>query len=198
MIELRCEACGSSQLNRRGSVMVCSFCGSRYVLDENLNIRSKALTDAKLLLCYVEAEKHRQAERYLDEFQMLTKALEIDDNNPETLTKLGRCCRALGQNGKALEYYNQAIEIDPACGSAYANIGTVYILTERYAEATAIYEKGLPHMNPSDSDYWTAFANYTLVIGKLGDLARAEAMIREAEEHGYPNCAALRRLLGLS
>jgi tetratricopeptide (TPR) repeat protein len=198
MLDLKCDNCGNRTLKKQGSALVCSFCGSRYEIDESNNVTNKVLTDAKLMSCYLEAEKNREAGKFVEEFQELTKALEIDPNNASTLVKMGRCCREMGQIDRALECYNQAITIDPTFGVAYTNMGTIYVLQEKYAEAADIYEKGLPQIDKSQSDYWTAYANYALVIGKLGNLTRAASMIDEAEQHGYQNADGARKLLGLS
>lgn len=167
-------------------------------IDENGTV--KKITDAEIIeiyRCYMEAGKHMQANRFADELKILNKALRISPNNASTLIKIGRCYRNIGLLDNAIESYKKAIEIDPSFGVAYTNLGLAYFQNEQWLDAIAQYKIGLSLYDVKTDEYWMAYANYAIVIGKLGDLERAERMIAEAEQHGYKNGDACRIVLGI-
>ena len=167
-------------------------------IDENGTV--KKITDAEIIeiyRCYMEAGKHMQANRFADELQILNKALRISPNNASTLIKIGRCYRNIGLLDNAIESYKKAIEIDPSFGVAYTNLGLAYFQNEQWLDAIAQYKIGLSLYDVKTDEYWMAYANYAIVIGKLGDLERAERMIAEAEQYGYKNGDACRIVLGI-
>ncbi len=194
---LKCVACGGNELKRHGNICVCSYCGSKYTLDESDNMVSEELTEAKIITLLVNSSKLHEEENYAKELEVLFKAYEMDKSNSDITVKLGRCYRALGLPDKAIEYYKRTLELNPNEGTAYTNMGTIYILREDYEEAAKCYEKGLPMIDKATSDYWIGYANYALVIGKLGDLQKADKMIKEAEVRGYTNGDATRKLIGI-
>lgn len=192
-----CESCGGNSFRLKQGFYECEYCGSKYFVDQNDTVVKKTLTDAKVLACYMEAEKHAQKGIYSEELIALSKALDMDPNNAGTLIKLGRCYRHIGLQEKALEAYRKAIEIDPQEGTAYTNTGAIYLLNENYAEADRYYKKGLPYIPDTEADYWQAYANHAIVVAKLGDRSKAKAMIKEAERHGYKNGDGCRKMAGI-
>lgn len=198
MIPSKCTQCGASisMDNSKGSC-VCEYCGTVYVLENDKVAVSNTLTDTKLVAFYLEAAQHMKKGNYTEEFKVLTQALEMAPENPLTLIKLGRCYRMLGMQSNALDSYKKALELDPNAGTAYANMGTIHNLNKNYREAAKCYEKGLPYIDKSTSDYWVAYANYAVAVGQLGDKARAGKMIAEAEQHGYPNADKCREMAGI-
>lgn len=196
---LKCECCGSSQLQKHGgNAMVCSFCGSIYRMDENEMVTSQELTDAKIISLYLDAEKCRQAKRYGDEIQILTKALELDQERAVSWVKLGRAYRVCNFHDKALECYERAIEIDPQNAQTYTNIGAVFLVQQKYQEAAEYYEKGISLISELDVDYPVVLANYAIVVAKNGDKRKAAKLMKQAEKRGYPNGPAARKMAGLS
>lgn len=196
-MQLSCDACGANQLVRRRGYYECEFCGSRYLIDEDEQVTGRLITDSQLVQKYFDAAKCMRSGDHTGELRILTEALALDQDNTTTLVKLGRCYRTLGFSDKALEIYQQALEIDPECGLAYTNTGTILLLRQDWHGGAAQYEKGLPLIDKTTNDYWTAYANYAVAVAKLGDPARAEAMVREAEQHGYANGAKVRAMAGL-
>jgi tetratricopeptide (TPR) repeat protein len=196
---MKCECCGGNDLKKQGSnSMICSFCGSVYLLDANENIMSKEVTDAKIISLFLEAEKYRKAEKYGDEIQVLVKAIEMDENKPLSWVKLGRAYRMTNFFDKAIECYNKAISIDPAYPQSYANIGAVYLVKKDYAKAIEFYEKGISLFSTDDNEFPTVLANYGLAVAMSGDKKKAAKLINDAERKGYPNATAARKAAGLS
>lgn len=194
---IKCIACGASELKRSGNTCECAFCGSKYILDKHDNLISKEITDAALITLYGKAADLHNEGEFVKELEVLMKALKMEETNFRTLLKIGRCYRHLDQPDTAIEYYKRSIELNPNEGRAYANIGTIYILRQDYEEALKYYEKGLPMVDKATSDYWGIYANYAIVVARLGDPQKAEQMIREAEAHGYDRGESMRNMAGI-
>ncbi len=194
---IKCDACGANELKRIGNMYQCSFCGSKYILDESDNLVDKELTEAKIITLLEDSRKLHGLHKYAEELNVLIKALEMDENNANTIIRLGRCYRCLNIPDKAIECYEKTLELNPNEGSAYTNIGTIYILRENYEDAARCYEKGLPIINKATYDYWVAYANYAVAVARLGNPKEAEKMIKEAETHGYKNGDTIRKMAGI-
>lgn len=195
---LKCDCCGGDKMQKQGqNSMVCSFCGSVYLLDKNEKIIDRDVTDAKVFALYLQAEKFRQKNDVLNEIQVLTLALELDDRKVSTWVKLGRAYRAGNSFDKAIEYYRKAIDIDPDYPMSYANIGAIYLIKRDYAMALPYYEKAVSLISEDDTDYPTTIANYAVALANTGDKKKAARLINEAEKRGYDNAEAARRVAGI-
>lgn len=197
MIRVQCEACGSSELKKSGNMYICEFCGSKYLLDNQGREQSSILTATKIIALLEKSKKLHESNQYAKELNVLAEAINLDDTNSVIMVHLGRCYRALNNPSKALEFYNRAIEINPYEGTAYTNMGTIYLLRGEYEEAKQSYDKGLPLIDKCEFDYWIAQANYAVAVAKLGDPERAEKLISEAESRGYSNGDAIRKMAGI-
>lgn len=175
----------------------CSYCGSKYMLDEHDELVGKELTEAKIIALLEKSKQLHEVDNFSEELEVLIKAFEMDGNNSQITVKLGRCYRCIGLPDKAIECYKRTLELNPNEGTAYTNMGTIYLLREDYKEAAKYYEKGLPLIDKATFDYWIANANYAVAVAKLGDPKRAENMIRESEAHGYKNGEDVRKLAGI-
>ncbi len=174
----------------------CGNCGTKCA--SNLADGNNAAIKARLVDLYEKANALMNQGNYAQELNVLNEAYGLDRNNADTLIKIGRCYRALGNSDKALEIYRQAIAIDPKSGTAYTNIGTIFLLKQNWAEAAKQYETGLQFIDKATYDHWVAQANYAVAVAKLGNIQRAEALIREAELHGYQNGNACRAMAGIT
>lgn len=196
---LSCECCGGNSLQKHGeNAMICSFCGSVYLLDDNEKIVSSEVTDAKILALLIEAKKYYREQKYADEIQTLVKAIELNENKVMLWVKLGRAYRNCNLDEKALECYEKAKQIDASYGQIYANTGAVYLLRKDYIKAMEYYEKALSLMSETEVDYPVVLANYGIAAGGNGDRKKAASLINEAERKGYPNSARAREMAGLS
>ena len=200
---IKCECCGGNQFQKKtGNSMVCAFCGSVYRMDENENIMSKELTDAKILALYVKAEEFRQNNDPIESLQKLTEALGVDEGRPLSWVKLGRAYRECGAMNdsymdKAVGCYEKAIELDPYFPTAYTNIATVYLIRKQYADAIRYFEKGLPLFDEKDVEYPTVLANYGVALGLGGDKNEAGRILDKAERLGYEKMDQAREIVGL-
>lgn len=194
---VKCDACGGNEFKRVGGVYECLFCGSRYTLDGSGNVLGKELTEARIISLLENSKKLHAENKFAEELEVLIKALEMDENNTQTMVKLGRCYRCLDLPDKAIQCYERTLELDPGEGTAYTNMGTIYILRQDYEEAAKCYEKGMPLLDRAKFDYWIAYANYAVAVARLGDPEKAEKMIKEAEANGYENGKTLREMAGI-
>lgn len=197
MIMVNCEACGGNELKRYGSTFVCEYCGSKYLMDEKDNIVDKELVETNVISLIEKARVLHEENKYAEELDVLIKAVEMDEDNAGTMVSLGRCYRCLSYPEKALECYKKAIKLNPLEGTSWTNMGVIHILRENYKEAAECYEKGLPLIDKAEYDYWLAYANYAIVVAKLGDRKKAEKILKEAEARGYKNGDAVRKMAGL-
>lgn len=196
---IKCECCGGNQLKKNsGNSMICSFCGSIYILDENETIMSKEITDAKVMSLFLDAEKCRKTKNHIDEIQYLIKAIELDENQAIAWVKLGRAYRESNLLDKAIDCYEKAIEVDSQYPQSYTNIGAVYFIKKEYESAIEFYEKGLPLFDRRDKDYSVALANYGMAVAKMGDKKKAAECINQAERMGYAYASKARKAAGLS
>ncbi|NJK38889.1 MAG: tetratricopeptide repeat protein [Oscillatoriales cyanobacterium RM2_1_1] len=68
---------------------------------------------------------------------------------PLILTDYGRLLQKLGQSDQAIQFYQQAIELDPELIQAQINLGTIFQTQERLVEAAQAYQNILglnPHL----------------------------------------------------
>lgn len=199
MKRICCTSCGASDLNKRvDNLFVCSFCGSVYQLDENENVQSKEIVEAKILSLFLKAEKYRLEEKYSYEIQTLTEILSLRDNMATTWVKLGRAYRMCNFVDKAIDCYYKAIAIDPYYAQSYTNLGTIFIIKKKYAQAVDLFEQGIPLLSKNDVDYPVVLANYGIATAKNGDKKKGAELLNEAESRGYPNGKEARKMAGLS
>lgn len=135
--------------------------------------------------------------KYIEELEILNACQEADEYNSDVLIEFGRAYRNLGDNEKALEYYNRALMINPCECNAYINIGIICMIKGEYAKSVSYYEKALKLSSTNKDEYWVANAYYAVAVAKLGDRKRARKMIEESEAHGYPNGEAIRKMAEL-
>lgn len=197
MIRLQCEACGASEFKKSGKMYICEFCGSKYFIDSQGRKESAILTEARVVALLEESNRLHESKQYTKELNVLVGALALDENNSIIMIHLGRCCRTLNNPDKALVFYNKAIELNPYEGTAYTNMGAIYLLRCEYENAKQCYDKGLPLIDKCEFDYWIAQANYAVAVAKLGDPKKAEKMISEAEARGYTKGDVIRKMAGI-
>lgn len=200
-----CTACGSRALKRvRRGEYLCEHCGSRYHVNGEDGIESEEETEARLTALFVEASEYEARDDIPAELQILLKGLDIAPQNINLLLKLGRSYWRLGQNQKAMEYYERAEVSDPGNPIISIGVGNIYLTQGVYIEAKTLYEKGLSIMeaNPlsvTANDIAVSYGNYGYCLGKLGDRKGAKKYLSIAKKKGYnpQSLANVCRQLGL-
>jgi Tfp pilus assembly protein PilF len=70
----------------------------------------------------------------------LGEAEKLSPNNADTKHYIGRAYYLLKNNEKALDYYNQALAIDPGKTDVHNNLGILYLESEQYDKAREEFE----------------------------------------------------------
>lgn len=83
-----------------------------------------------------------------ESLKYLSKALEIDNQNPKTYFILGNIyALKLNRPEKALEYFKKSVYLDPDIEDGYLNLGNTYALLNKFDEAVKYYNLYL-YKNP--------------------------------------------------
>lgn len=171
------------------------------MLDSSNNV-DKQMRDAEVMDLLIDAEKCRKQRDYGTEARLLAYALKLKPDDSMIWNKLGRAYRAAGFLDKAVECYEHVLAINRDDPWAYANLGGVQLVQEKYAAACELYAKAVQLVEwsdkQSDQDYSTILANYAFALGKNGDKRQAARLLKEAEKRGYTNGDYIRKQLKLS
>lgn len=108
----------------------------------------------------------------------LTRASELDPENPEIAMTLGLAYQARGDLGKAEEYLRSAIRKKPDYAEAHNNLGNLLGLQGRSEEAIREYEKAVANVLYPTPEY--GYYNMGREYARMKDLRKAEEMFRRA------------------
>lgn len=203
LIATKCEACGAPTLKetRRGHFL-CEYCGSEYITNETHEVVESKLTEKEVLDILMEAAHCELNERYYEELQCLLKAEEKASDNVILQVKIGRAYRRNNMYEEAMQCYEKAMQLDPSYANIYSNIGALYSLINQYVQAEEYLKKALAMMEENrirytNDDFAVCLSNYAFAVAKLGKKKEAKKLLDRAEENGYKNANAARKLLGL-
>ena len=71
----------------------------------------------------------------------LRKAVELDPKNAEIQHELALVYRNLGEYQLSLRHFKKALVLKPELSEAWNNLGTLYLLNEKWDEAIAGFQK---------------------------------------------------------
>jgi tetratricopeptide (TPR) repeat protein len=126
----------------------------------------------------------QDSEKYSLAVQEYLSAGALNPTNPDILTMAARTERAAGQYGKAAQYAEQAVKIDPSAPLLHAYLGYMYYKNEEYDRAAAelslyvrggktadgIVVKGVPLAPGKPAEQ---YAFYSLALSKWGQCSDA-------------------------
>lgn len=146
--------------------------------------------ETELYKIFTEAAEFEGKNQYMKELEILMKGMRIDAENTDLLTKIGRAYRRIGNNARALEYYEKAKAIAPDDPTIYLNIAIAYLVSAQYNDAKHYFDQAfaVTEKNPlrmTQSNKGTLYGNYALCLGQMGDLRSAKKHLRTAKELGY-------------
>ena len=120
---------------------------------------------------------YRQLGRYQEAIDTFFKVDQIVPQNALVYYEVGRTYHTyIGDPNSALEYYEQAIDIDPAFVNAWIRIGEVRYLAGNYAQAILAFEKALE----LGADAVDIYYQLGLAYAQQGDCGQALPYLREA------------------
>ncbi len=90
-----------------------------------------ALADAD----FVKAKNLIDARNYRDAFPLLQRVVARDPNNADAFVLMGYVVRKSGDPNASLQFYNQALSLDPKHIGAHEYIGEAYLMLDRPQEA---------------------------------------------------------------
>jgi len=136
------------------------------------NMKKEASARMQMGVTYLEQRNLPAAMREL------TKAKELDPDNPATDMMLGLAYQKRGDLEKAEEYLRMAIRKKPDYAEAHNNLGNLLSLQGKSEEAIREYEKAVENVTYPTPEY--AYYNMGREYALLKDLPKAEAMYRRA------------------
>jgi tetratricopeptide (TPR) repeat protein len=89
-----------------------------------------------------------------------------------TLYYIGECYENLSQTEGALDYYNQAIKIDPLLSDAWAGIGMLYEERGELEIAIRHIDKAL-NIEPSNPDFWYMMGDTLYKAGRYDEALKS-------------------------
>ena len=107
----------------------------------------------KLLGLLNRAKAEYEQAKYKDCQSTCQEVLSSDSKNPIALRGLGCVMQSLGDDEKALEYYNKALEFSNNKEIEYTLIGTVYYNQDNYDEAIKYYNMAIDVNDSYDAAY---------------------------------------------
>ncbi len=114
-------------------------------------------------------DKYKLDRKYPQALEMYNRALEIDENNVNTLNSLGVIYRNTGEYSKALDVVQKARLIDPKNKFAWNLLGLIYSNTGDYKKAIDAYI----HARDLDSLQKEPWQNLAIAYYKNGDYEEA-------------------------
>ena len=198
----KCINCGAAIKRLSKTRYMCEYCVSEYHTADDGRVTEKRILEKDLMEVIYAAAKWEVQNKVFEELQCLLTIKEQADDNAFYLVKLGRAYRRNGMNGKAVECYEKALEINPDYAAAYANLGAIYILSNQPAAAEDRLRRAITLMNDNrisytDDDYAIAWAMYAVAVGKLGRIDEAKKYLKIAKENGYKYIKNAKKMIGI-
>ena len=84
---------------------------------------------------YTRAKAMIEAKDYSNALPLLQQVVAKDPKNADAYTLMGYATRKMGNPNGSLQYYNQALSLDPKHIGAHEYIGEAYLMLDRVGEA---------------------------------------------------------------
>lgn len=128
-MELYCKAADADDNNGDACFKIGECCRMLCKVDEAITYYIKAVEASENTYLfeshYYLGIGYLKNEKYASAFEHLVKANEIKPEDAETLFFMGLCCESLENYDKAIEFYEQALNIKPSCNT-HINAGFCY------------------------------------------------------------------------
>jgi len=126
-----------------------------------------------------------------DEYNLFSSGLKVNSGNAKLFNNVGHALESHGKYQEALEYFHEAVRVQPDDIGAHINVGRTYNHMARFEDAEAAYLKAkslLPRAKPGESyqarvapNHLNVFLNLATLIAKNGSrLEEADLLYRQA------------------
>ncbi len=114
--------------------------------------------------------------QYGEAIDVLERAFDGNEDNPETLRALGKAYLALGDTALAVVNYEEAVAIDSRNAAGYAGLGVAYDAAGRHSDAIGAFDRGLS----TAGNHLDLLSNKGLSLIIAGDAGNAMPLLEEA------------------
>ena len=108
----------------------------------------------------------------------LLEAVKLDPDNVELNHQIALVLRNLGQYELSLKYFQRTLSLDPKFSEARNNLGTLYLLMEKWDAAIACFKDAVGDILYKTPQY--AYNNMGYAYYKMGDYDRAIHSYKQA------------------
>jgi len=122
-------------------------------------------------------QPHEASDSLKEEVRTATERI-INPKTADDFFLKGFAAQMDGNQVKALEYYQKAIQLNPKFKGVYLNIGSMYLFTDKYEEAIKYYQKEI-ELNPK---FAFAYNNIGIAYDKMGKYEEAIKYYQKAIE----------------
>ena len=166
---------GRDAFNKNNLTEAKKLAKEAYNLDKDYQPSCELLNDIKQIY-YEQGLANIEASEYAKAINSLLKASDIDPDDKEVLTSLGRSYYWIDDYENAASCYRKAVDIDPNDKTVYTNLGNAYYWMDEYKEAVDPFQKAR-HLDPNcaKTRYYSARVDF-----KLGNLEEAEQAAKKA------------------
>lgn len=140
--------------------------------------RSKAEQDKKTEYHYQLGANFFAEQMIPQAIRELTESLKVDPEYAPSLHLLGFIYMGRRDYARAVDYYKQAVELEPHCFECLNNLGTALMAAGRWEEAVALFEELVN--KPTYTSPSLAYNNLGWSYFKLGQVKRAEEALQMA------------------
>jgi tetratricopeptide (TPR) repeat protein len=118
---------------------------------------------------------HNSLQQYAEAKRVLTRAVELDSTNADSLAALGEAEQGLGELETAWKHVQQVLARAPQHATANLVAGLVAMDRSQYADARAALERAVQ----TDPLLFKAHYQLSLACGRLGDEAAASRYLEQ-------------------
>jgi len=108
----------------------------------------------------------------------LLEAVKLDPDNVELNHEIAILLRNMGQYDLSLKYFERTLSLDPKFSEAWNNLGTLYLLMERWDSAIDCFQKAVADLLYKTPHY--AYNNMGWAYYRKGDYDRAIQSFQQA------------------
>lgn len=162
----------------------------RWCLAEKLTVPVLMTSCAVACLCLIGVFG-QQLKNYRSTNALWSSVLESAPYHPRAHQRLGASSAANGDNARAIEHYQQSLQLWPQRAATHNALGAEFVEQQRWSDAENSFRQALS----LDKEFALARQNLANLLMRQGDFTAAERQYRRLVEQ-QPESAELRLLLG--